>query len=411
VSRLAAFVWVSVVFGPSLARAEGLRVSEAIQRAQAIAPQSRGAAHLVEAARARQREASAGYIPTLNADAVAFTGFSGSSGSNLGVRGMVASPFIDHYAAALEGSWSVLEFLRIGPRVAAAQEEESAALADRTSAERDVAIAVIDTYERVLSLGAVLAAMDQDLSSRQAEIAVLEAQLQGGTVPEAEVLQSRAGMARIAADRAKIDAEHQAARAALVVLTGDARFASASLEFDPLAAAPTLAEVRTAVARRNEAERLRELGARELTPRLVISGSGGFANPAPGKDTGYYAVGAAVIVPLTAFVGEKARQEAQAQTAEARADAADARRQQVALQIASLRATLTGVRASTAAVDASEHAARAALEALQARIQAGAVRAAEIESARTLVVDTSSTAAVLRIRILALQAKLALLGG
>jgi outer membrane protein TolC len=152
------------------------------------------------------------------------------------------------------------------------------------------------------------------------------------------------------------------------------------------------------------------VGARELTPRLVVSGSAGYANPALGKDTGFYAAGAAVIFPLTSFVGERARQEAQAQGAEAQADAADARRQQIDLQVASLRATLSGIIASLPATDASEKAAGAALDALDTRVKVGTVRAVEIEAARSLVVETQSAAAVLRVRARALQAKLALLG-
>ena len=103
---------------PCTARAEGLRLSDAIREAWANAPRVRASADAVDAARARQREANAGYIPTVNAAAVAFTGFSGSSGSNLGVRGMMASPFVDHSAAGVEGSWSALDFLRIEPRAA-----------------------------------------------------------------------------------------------------------------------------------------------------------------------------------------------------------------------------------------------------------------------------------------------------
>jgi outer membrane protein TolC len=366
---------------------------------------------MVEAARAKQSEAKAAYIPTVNADAVTFTGFSGSSGSNLGVRGMVASPFVDHYAAAVEGSWSALEFLRIGPRVSAARAEEAAVEAEKAGVERDTGLAVVDAYERVLSLEATIASVDEDLSSRRAALAVLETQAASGIVAGVEVLQNRAGLARAVADRTRLVAEAQAARAGLIVLTADPRFSSASLELDALTPRGGMPETRMAVARRDQADRLRDVAGRELTPRLVVSGSAGYANPSLGKDTGYYAIGAAVIVPLTSFISEEARQEVQARNAEAQADAAEARRQQVELEIASLRATVAGVTAGIPAADASERAARAALDALDARVKAGAARAVETEAARALVVEAQSTAAVLRIRARTLQARLALLGG
>lgn len=393
-----------------VAHAEGLKLSDAIARARAVAPQASSAGHLAEAARARESEAEAGYLPVLNASAVTFTGLSGSSASNLGVRGMMASPFVDHYAAGVEGSWSLLEFLRVEPRVAAARAEERAAVADKSAIERDVAMAAIEGFERVLSLEARLASIDQDLASRKAQLAVIEAQVAGGVVADVELLQSRAGLARAAAERTGVAAEREAVRAALVVLTGDGRYGEGSLEIDSLAAAGERLETRIATARRDQAERHRLVGARELTPRVVVSASAGYANPAAGKDTGYYAVGAAVVLPLTSFVGDRARAEALAQAAQAQADAADARQQQIDLKVASLRATLSGAAAALSAADASEGAARAARDALDARVKAGAARAVEIEAARSQFVDTQTTAAVLRIRVRSLKARLALLG-
>jgi outer membrane protein TolC len=390
-------------------RAQTLSLTEAVQRARGHAPQRRAAAALRVAAQARQREVLAGLLPSVNAAAVYTAGFPGSGG-NLPVRGMINAPFISQWAAGIEGSWSVLEVLRAAPRLGALRQEELAARGEEQRADRDVALQIVDGFERALAAEAGLRILLADEAARQAHLSALSALAGRGVIPEVDVLQARAGLARIAAERARIAAERDVARAALVALTGEPRLAAAALVLDVPPAGPPGPEAAIARARREQARRLRLLPRLELVPRLVLGGSAGYANPPAGQAPGLWAAGAAVHLPLLGILAERPRHEAAAALAEAQVHDAERLALEVEVEIRRLRARLAGLFAEADAAAITSQAARAALAAVEARARAGLAREVEVEASRAVAAQAAASEAVLQVRIQAAQARLALIG-
>ncbi len=393
----------------SYAAAQDFTLTDAVAFARANAPQGRSVALLLAANRAQRDELRAGYLPSLNVAGLLTAGFSGS-GSNLGVRGMIGSPFVNQWAVGLEGSWSVLDFTRIEPRVAAVEADASALRAERARTERDVALAVLDTFERALAVEANISALDEDLRARRVHLEAMRSLAAAGTIALADLLQIEAGIARGETGRVMLSAESEAARAALRVLTGQSRSASARLLIDAPPRGDVAPEAAMLAARREQARRVRDIAWREVLPRVIVGGSVGYASAAPPREPGAWAVGVAVVVPLTTFFAERARQETVALTAEARGEEAIARAQQMAVQISELAAMLRGLEASRAPADASVRAARLALDAMEARARGGLVREVEIEAARVALAQATAQRAVLAIRAQAMRARLAILG-
>ncbi len=385
---------------------------EAIRYAWSNAPTVRAAAALTAVSEARRAELRAGYLPVATAGGLYTKGFPGSGG-NLGMRGMMNSPFVRTWAVGLEASWSALEFLRIGPRIDVTYAEEAAARAEQARIERDVALMMVDLYERTLAAEAALQIADADIAARRAHVAGLAALASaGGAVPESDVLQARATLARTEADRTLAAADREGLRGVLAVLVGDLRMTSVKLVLDaPAVDVSSDPDAAAARAHREAARRLRDVAWRDVLPRVVVSGSVGYANTPMGQDPGLWAAGVGVIIPLTSFFAEEARAEAAARAADARAFEADARAQELAIQRATLRAMRKALDAAIAATDATVAAAKAALAAVEARVKGGLARALELESARVVLVRAEVDAATLRIRSDAIKARLSWMGG
>lgn len=415
----------SRVAQPANARVQGMSVTsrspldvsdgavscvEAIRFAWANAPRVRAASALVAVADAKRTELRAGYLPQVNLGATLTTGFSGS-GSNLGVRGMIASPFVHHWAVGLEASWSALEFLRIEPRVDVANAEGLAARAEQERIERDVALMMIDLYERILVVEGALQATDAEIAWREAHVKALVALVAGGAVPPTDLLQARASLARAVADRALAVADRDGLRAVLATLVGDPRMTQVALLLDaPTTDAIATAEGRAANAYREAATRLRSLSWREALPRVVVGGSVGYANPPAGQDAGLWAVGVSAVVPLTAPFVAAARDDAAASTEESKAFEADARAEQLELERSSLRANVRAFEAAIPAMKESARAVQEALRATQSRVDGGLNRELEVEAIRVLLTRSLTDEATLRIRLAAAEARLAWIG-
>src|SRR5207245_1437279 len=105
-------------------------------------------------------------------------------------------------------------------------------------------------------------------------------------------------------------------------------------------------------------------------PKLMVGASTGYANPAPGSNPGYYAVGVAVALPLTGAFRERSRKDADAAIAEARALEADATIEQLAVRSAEIDGSIAGLEAALPAAQRSRNAAEQALAAVTARAEA-----------------------------------------
>ncbi len=391
---------------------DSVACTQAIRFAWANAPRVRAALALVAVSAAKRDELRAGYFPQVNGAVLGTAGFSGS-GSNLGVRGMMGSPFVNRWAAGLEGSWSALEFLRIEPRVDVTYAEEAAANADRERIERDVALMIVDVYEKTLEAETMLSVAHADIASRRMHVGALDALLNaGGVIPATDLLQGRAALARSEAARAGVVADLDGLRAVLSTLVGDPRMVAARLVLDaPKSDAKGDEDVVAARAQREAARRLRDLAWRDLLPRVVVGGSAGYAHTPTPQDPGLWAAGVAVMVPLTGTFSERARQQVAAFAADSRAHEADARAQEVEVRRATLRATLRALELALPSAEASTKAAHEAMSAVEARANAGLVREVEVGTALVAVAHATSTEGQIRIRVQATRARLAWLGG
>jgi len=396
-----------------LARAVvGGLTASTIRYAWSNVPRVRAAAAVTAVSEARRAELKAGYLPVATAGGLYTKGFPGSCG-NLGPprddelavrshvgggpRGELVRARVPAHRSARRGD------VRRGGRRAGGTGTHRA----RRGADDGRSV------ERTLAAEAALRIADADIVARCAHVDALAALAKaGGSIPESDVLQARASLARAEADRMLAAADRDGLRGVLAILVGDQRMVSVTLLLD----APTIdggsdPDAAAARAHREAARRLRDVAWRDVLPRVVVSGSVGYANTPPGQDPGYWAAGIGLVIPLTSYFVEEARAEAAARAADARAHEADARAQELALQRVTLRAMRKALDAAIAASDATVIAARDALAAIEARVKGGLAREVEVETVRLAVIRAEVDAATLRVRADAIRARLAWMGG
>jgi len=362
------------------------------------------------AAMARYRETKLGYAPDVLLGAAYTDGFPGS-GSNLRLRGMLASPFFQHYAAGVDASWELSDLLRTYHSVAAARAQREAESALQSATLRETALGVIDYFERALSMQAQVALLQEEVLGRQAEVAALRARVEAGIVPRTELLQLVAARQELIADLENARAEEHSARAGLHALTGDARALSFVLAFtlpqeqaQPIAS-EAVAEVQAARALRVQSAALQKQRSLEAIPRLTVGASAGYANPPPGTAPGYYAAGVALSIPLSALLRERARRDEEAALVESRAAELDARVQALIIRAQELDSAITGLDAAHVAAAQSTRTAQDSLDALLARVAAGTVRQIEVEPVRSLLRRAQTRERTLKIRLDAFRAR------
>lgn len=355
-------------------------------------------------AEARREEALVGYAPDVLIGAAYTDGFAGS-GSNLGLRGMLGSPFFRHYVAGVDASWNLVDLLRTPFAVRATEAGIDATSAEAATAHREVALAVIDLFERVLTAAEMRAVLDAELGARRQQVGALRARVEAGMVAGEQLLQAEAGLADVEAELATARADEHSARTALRALLGDDRALTAELRVEVPAAPTELPEVRMARAWRRQAEGLGTLRHMDWIPRLTVGGSLGYANPLPGTDPGYYAVGAAVVFPLTGAFRDRSRRSAEIASAEVRASEADAVVEQLSVRVAEMDGAIAGLEAALPSAERSESVARAALDAVAVRADAGAVPFVDVETARAAVRRAEMRVRGLRLRIDGLRAR------
>ncbi len=355
-------------------------------------------------AEARRDEALVGYTPDVLLGAAYTDGFPGS-GSNLGMRGMLGSPFFRHYAAGVDASWNLVDLLRTPFAVRATEAGIDATRAEAATARREVALTVVDLFERVLTAAEMRAVLDAELGARRQQIDALRTRVEAGMVAGEQLLQAEAGLADVEAELATARSDEQSARTALRALLSDDRALTAELRVDVPAAVTEVPEVRIARAWRRQASELSTLRDMDWIPRLTVGGSLGYANPPPGTDPGYYAVGAAIAFPLTGVFREQSRRSAEIASAEARASEAEAVVEQLAVRVAEMDGAIAGLEAALPSAERSVAAARAALKVVTARAQAGAVPFVDVETARAALRRAEMRVRALRLRIDGLRAR------
>lgn len=360
------------------------------------------------AAEARRDEALVGYAPDVLLGAAYTDGFPGS-GSNLQLRGMLGSPFFRHYVAGVDASWNLVELLRTPYAVRAAEAGVDAADASRATAEREVALAVVDVFERILTSGDTREVLEAEAQSRREQMGALRTRVEAGMVAREQLLQGEAGLSDVEAELTTAAAEERSARIALRALIADDRALTATLRIEAPTGGRELPEIGIARAWRRQAEELSMLRGMEWMPKVMVGGSAGYANPPPGSDPGYYAVGVGLALPLTGTFRERAQREAEAASAEARALEADATLEQLAVRTAEIDGSIAGLEAALPAAARSREAAEQALAAVRARAQAGAVPQVDVEAARAVPRRTEMRERMLRLRLDGLRARRAFL--
>jgi outer membrane protein TolC len=356
------------------------------------------------ASEARRDEAMVGYAPDLLVGAAYTDGFPGSGG-NLGLRGMLGSPFFRHYVAGVDASFHLVELLRMPFVVRAAEAGINAHDAASETARREVALTLIELFERAMEAAERSAVIDAELGARRQQIEALRARAQAGMVAGEQLLQAEAGVADAEAELAAARSEEQSARAALRALLGDDRALTATLHMEIPAVTTELPEVRMARAWRRQASDFATLRDMEWIPRLSVGGSLGYANPPRGADTGYYAFGAAVAFPLTGAFREQNRRSAAIAEAEARAHEAEFVVQQLAVRVAEMDGAIAGLEAALPSAERSVTVARSAVDAMNVRAQAGTVPVVEVEAARAVLRRAQTRLRMLTLRIDGLRAR------
>ncbi len=412
-----AVLWVlgALAFAPNVVFAEGpdtargsLGLQEALTLASRRAWAVAAAVARRHAALARRDEVSMAHLPDVLIGAGFTDGFPGS-GSNLGLRGMLASPFFRHYAAGVDASWDLVDLLRRPHAVQAAEADVDAADASRRASEREVFLVVVDLFERILIATETRAVLEVEIAARREQMGALQARVAGGMVAREQQMQAEAGLFDIEAELATETAEERSARTALRAIIDDDRALSATVHMQTLVADKELPELRMARAWRRQADELSTLRGMEWIPRVTLGASAGYANPPPGVDPGYYAVGLGLSLPLTRALRERSRRGADMALAKARAFEADAVIDQMLIRGAEIDGAIAGLSAALPAAERSREAAEQALEAVAARAQAGSVPQVDVEAARAVVQRTTMRNRMLQIRLDGLRARRTLL--
>lgn len=394
--------------GEEEASSRWLGLREAVDLAIRRAPEVAVTAARRRAAEARRQGALLGYAPDVLVGAAYTEGFPGS-GSNLQLRGMLGSPFFRNYVAGVDASWNLVELLRTPPAVRAAEAGVDAVDATRATAAREVALAVIELFERVITAGETRELLSAEAQARREQSGALRTRVEAGTVAREQLLQAEAGLSDIEAELATAAAEEHGARAALRALLADGRALTARLRLEAPTGGRELPEIQVAKAWRRQAAELSTLRAMEWIPRVTAGASAGYANPPPGSDPGYYAVGVGLGLPLTALFRERARRGTDIASAEARALEADATLEQLALRTAEIDGSVVGLAAALPAAGRSRGAAEQALAAVTARTRAGTVPQVDLEAARAVLRRAGMRERLLQLRIDGLRARLAFL--
>lgn len=395
------------------APSEMLDLVEAIAIAVRRAPAVNATLAQQRAAAAQRTSATLGYAPDVIVGGAYTDGFPGS-GSNLQLRGMLSSPFFRHYAAGVDASWNLVDLLRAPHAVKAADSRQAIADAQRAAAQRDVALMVVAFFERVLIAQGARALLVAEVDARRGQVSALRSRVEAGAVAGEQLLQAEAGLLDVEADLAGAGVDERSARSALRVLLGDARALTMELEMtvspavSPHDVAP-FPETRAAQAWRQNAEHVKALADLDWLPRVVVGASAGYANPPPGVDPGYYALGLGISLPLTGVLRDRARRAEIVADTEARAADQDAVAEALSLRVAEIDGAVAGLEALLPAAAASARAAQLALDATSTRVEAGVAAQVALETARALQRRAAMREHMLGIQLNGLRARRALL--
>lgn len=380
----------------------GLR--EAIALSVRRAPRVAVTAARRRAAEARRDETVVGYAPDVLLGAAYTAGFPGS-GSNLQLRGMLGSPFFRHHVAGVDASWNLVELLRASHAVRAAEAGLDAATASRATAEREVALTVVDLFERILFSVETQDVLATEARARREQMGAVRARVEAGALAREQLLVAEAGLSDLEAELATAVAEERGARTALRALIADDRALTGSLRIEIPPMGREQPEVRIARAWRRQAEELSKLRGMEWIPKVMVGGSAGYANPPPGAEPGYYAAGVSLALPLTGTLRERARRDVDIATARSLALEADAALEQISVATAEIDGSIAALEAALPAAERSREAAEQALGAATARARAGTLPQVDVEAARAVLRRGGMRERMLRLRLDGLRAR------
>ncbi len=316
--RPLAALWLVGALATGAARAETLTIEDATRLAQERSPRRQEAQALVEGARAAVSVARSGYLPDANLAAVATAGFGGST-QQLGVRGIINSPYTQHFGAGIEAGWTVYDFGRTSSRVDAALARVDSATAWKGLTGRAAALDAARAFGAALMAEEDARATAAAVGFRSRGADASRTLARTGLRPEMDALLAGARAAEAKAALAIAEAEVGVARATLGAMLGRPLSAATTLSApEPrksdvdhatvsAGAAPRDPLHDVAAAEEARAAALDRAATAEHLPRLVVAGSAGYARRVAPDEPGYVAAGAGVVVPLFAFVGEAAR--------------------------------------------------------------------------------------------------------
>ncbi|MBI3073297.1 MAG: TolC family protein [Deltaproteobacteria bacterium] len=285
-----------------------ITLEAAIARAQNH-PKARAAAVRARAAAFDAKAQRGAYYPEVDVATTASAGFSGSSGG-LGITGMNNSPARQYFGAAIELRQNIWDFGRTLGRVRAAVRSTERAEAESFVIRDDLALEVTRRYFEALAADAVVDAAKERIVATTQLYDQSVSLADSGMRPRAEVALAELDRAAARSLLVEAAAEAHAAKARLAALIGAdvanpptptpravllAAPPSVAALLPKTANRPEIAAARTAI----EEARARTAAARaEHLPRLVATGSLGYAHPPDGKDPGFWAVGIGLVWPL-----------------------------------------------------------------------------------------------------------------
>nr|MBA3950196.1 TolC family protein [Acidobacteriota bacterium] len=390
--------------------ASTLPLPEAIELAIRAYPGTAAARARRQSAEARVAEARLMGAPDVLVGAAYTDGFPGS-GSHLGLRGMLGSPFVRHYVAGVDASWDLADLLRASPTRAAARAARDSETALEASARRDVALQIIALYERTLAAADAREILLAEGDARRDQRDAVKARVDAGLTAPEELTQADAALTDLDAELMGVQSDERAARAALRQWIADDRALTTTLVLVSPGLFGETPELRASLALRRQAAALLKLRTLHAVPRVMLGASAGYANPPPGMAAGVYAVSAGIVLPVTGLFRDRARRTAEAASVEARAHELDAVTQQIAIRAAELDAAIDGLTAALPAAERATAAAAASLDAVAARATAGLIRHADVEVARAALRKAQLRESILRRQINGMRARMSVVGG
>ncbi len=359
-------------------------LTEAVKTAVARNPQIVAAAAELRSAEAQLKVAQAGLAPTVALVPSASVG--NSSGSTTTTGQVSASVSYLVYEGGLRQA-----------QIRQAEAQVEGARQSLAATRSEVALSAVEDYLAVLSAQQVIAAREQAVSQARAQLDAVQARVNAGTAPQADIVQAQSQHATAEFNLVDARATFERERIGLQTVLGlDASVPPGvtSPGIPPTVAVTPTEALQRVLQRPEVLKSAADVRAAEAALAAVMIQGGISAtlngqyvlvttSTTGGSGSGTWSIGIGISVPL--YDGGKSR--AQVEDARAQADAARARLDSTRLQVRQEAAqALQDVLAGAARTEAAQRAVAAAREALrvaQGRYQAGVGTVLEVATAQT----------------------------